>query len=180
MRFFLGVCLILGLSSFVSNQFIDWRPNQKLSWKDFMGKPVANSGNAALTSTHISFEYGYGSNGFSYSITCRFDKKQSWVKIKNDYVLAHEQAHFDIAEIHARKLKKALSDYDYNPKTVKADVNKIYETIMKEHHAMQQLYDKQTDHSRNKDQQEIWLLKIADMLTGSLAYANYQEIVSGN
>lgn len=154
--------------------FIDWSAERKLTWKDFLGKPVLGTDNAALTSSHINFNFGYGSSGFKYSITCRFDKTRSWVRVKTDYILAHEQAHFDIAEIHARKLKRALDSYKFNEATASEDVNNIYERVMKEHHRMQQEYDLETDHSRKPAKQQEWLKKIAAELKTLEPFANYR------
>ena len=156
------------------SHMIDWKADRKLTWKDFEAKPQTQTDNAALTSSNINFQFGYGSSGFKYSITCRFDKSRSWVKIKTDHILAHEQGHFDIAEIHARKLKKALSEYKYNEATVSAEINKIYQGMMQQHHEMQSLYDQQTDHSRNNEKQAEWSKKIADALSSSVAYADYK------
>jgi hypothetical protein len=156
------------------SHMIDWKPDRKLTWKDFEAKPLTQTDNAALTSSNINFQFGYGASGFRYSITCRFDKSRSWVKIKTDHILAHEQGHFDIAEIHARKLKKALSEYKYNEATVSADINKIYQGLMQQHHEMQSLYDQQTDHSRNNEKQAEWLKKIDDALGSSVQYADYK------
>lgn len=156
------------------NNLINWEVDRKLSWNDFKARPVSNSDNVALTSSNINFKFGYGSSGFTYSITCQFDKTRSWVKIKNDHILAHEQGHFDIAEIHARKLKKALSEYVYRESTVSKDVSKLYQGLMKNHHERQILYDLQTDHSRKKDQQTMWLKKITAELKELSAYANYR------
>ncbi len=41
-----------------------------------------------------------------------FDRQRSWVKneAKLDYVLRHEQGHFDIFEVYTRKIRKALSE----------------------------------------------------------------------
>ena len=156
------------------NHLIDWKSDRKLTWKDFEGKAVSKSDNAALTSSNINFKFGYGSSGFNYSITCQFDKSRSWVRIKNDLILAHEQGHFDIAEIHARKLKKALGNYKYNENSVSTDINKLYADIMKQHHERQNLYDLETDHSRKTDQQVEWLKKIVAELKEMEAYANYQ------
>jgi len=154
---------------------IEWSNARKLTWNDFQGKPNDESDNAALTSSNINFQFGYGSAGFNYTISCRFDKNQSWVKVKSDHVLAHEQGHFDIAEIHARKLNKALKEYKYNRNTVSQDVNKIYEDIMKKHHETQSIYDKETDHSRNSAKQEEWYKKIANDLKSLEAYADYKK-----
>ena len=171
-KFFLLVLFFLPGNQ--PSNMIDWKADRKLTWKDFEAKPLAQTDNAALTSSNINFQFGYGPNGFRYSITCRFDKSRSWVKIKTDHILAHEQGHFDIAEIHARKLKKALSEYKYNESTVKVEINKIYQELMKQHHEMQSLYDNQTDHSRNNEKQAEWEKKIADALSSSVAYADYK------
>lgn len=168
------------LSLFLSNTYsppshlVDWNANRKLSWDDFKGKPVPNSNNAALSSTSIHFSFGYGDKGFRYSISCQFDKNSSWVRVRNNYILSHEQAHFDITELHARKLKKAISNYRYNEATVSEDLNKMYEDIMKQHHELQSRYDLETDHSRNPENQSAWLKKIKEELSAFREYALYR------
>jgi len=143
-----------------SSNLIDWSGSRRLSWADFRANPDASSPNAALTNTSINIEFGYSKTGLTYSIKCRFDKTKSWVKVKNNLVLGHEQGHFDIAEIHARKLNRELKAYKFNSKTVSEDVNAIYDRVMKQHHEAQKEYDQETDFSRKKDKQEEWLGKI--------------------
>ena len=36
-----------------------WNENQKLTWKDFRGKPVPSASFVASTNTGISFQYSY-------------------------------------------------------------------------------------------------------------------------
>lgn len=165
--------LVLALVSLQTN-LIEWSPSRKLSWDDFKSTPDPTSPNAALTNTAINVEFGYNKSGLTFSIKCSFDKTLSWVRVKNDAVLAHEQGHFDIAEIYARKLNKALKAYQFNAKTAGNDVNKIYNDIMAAHHDAQDVYDHETDYSRNKEKQEEWLKKIAADLKSLQAYANYQ------
>src|SRR5580765_1242704 len=100
------------------DSLIDWNPGRKLSWEDFKSQPDGSSVNAALTSTNINIDYTFNSQGFKYKIRCQFDPSKSWGRIRNDYILSHEQAHFDIAEIHARLLHKALKNYKFNAQTV--------------------------------------------------------------
>lgn len=169
---FLPVIALLVLSQ--AKHLVPWEANRKLTWNDFQGKPRENSSNAALTSSTIDFRYGYGSSGFNYSITCHFDKSTSWARVKTPYILAHEQGHFDVAEIHARLLKKKLSEYKYRESSVDRDVNSIYEQVMDAHHQMQQDYDQETDNSRRPEQQQTWEKKIADTLRSLSAYANYK------
>lgn len=156
------------------DNLIDWSTEQKLTWKDFKGHPDKNSTNAALTSSSINIEFGYNSTGLKYNIKCRFDKNLSWGRIKNDYILAHEQGHFDIAEIHARKLHKALKAYKFNSRTVSKDVNGIYNSIMKEHHEYQSNYDQETNYSRNSGNQNLWYDKISEALDSLKEFSSYR------
>jgi predicted secreted Zn-dependent protease len=161
------------LISTSQSNLIEWNPERRLTWKDFKAQPDKNSTNAALTSSSINIEFGYNNSGLKYNIKCRFDQNLSWGRIKNDYILAHEQGHFDIAEIHARKLHKALKAYKFQSRTVSKDVNKIYETIMHEHHAFQGQYDQETNYSRNPAQQNAWYTKIEETLKALEEYSNY-------
>ena len=93
-----------------------------------------------------------------------FQKPRSWGRSKTDYILNHEQGHFDIAEIFARKLNKKMSEYQFNKTTYKNDLKNIYDGITTEKEVFQDQYDKETDHSRKKEQQAEWLKKIEKML----------------
>lgn len=169
---FLSLSLMMLFSTIQSN-LLEWSAERKLTWKDFKAQPDKNSTNAALTSSSINVEFGYNSSGLKYSIKCRFDQNLSWGRIKNEYILAHEQGHFDIAEIHARKLYKLLKAYKFNNRTVGKDVNKIYDTVMKEHHAFQGQYDLETNYSRDPAQQNTWKDKIEEILKDLQEYKDY-------
>ncbi len=155
------------------NNLIEWSADRRLTWQDFKAQPDKNSTNAALTSSSINIEFGYNNTGLKYNIKCRFDQNLSWGRIKNEYILSHEQGHFDIAEIHARKLHKSLKAYKFNNRTVSKDVNKIYDTVMKEHHALQSQYDQETNYSRDAAQQNAWKEKIEKILQELEEYSNY-------
>ena len=177
MKLLLQFLLITYLSSFYSyksNSLIDWSAERSLTWDDFKARPDKNSPNAALTGTNIKFDFSYGSNrGFKYHVYCQFDKNSSWGRVKTDYILSHEQGHFDIAEIYARKLSKALKEYTPDIDKANKEVNKIYEKIMNDLHEEQLHYDKETNFSINKAEQSRWLKKISDDLKKSEAYGDY-------
>ena len=157
------------------SHLIDWSINKPLTWDDFKGQPAPNSTNAALTNSSITIEFGYTNTVLKYNIKCRFNKNLSWGRIKNDHILSHEQGHFDIAEIYARKLNKALSAYAFDRKTVSRDVNAMYDALMKEHHKAQNNYDEETDFSRNFKEQEIWKNKIAEELENLERFGRYSK-----
>lgn len=154
---------------------IPWSAARRLEWSDFKGTPDGNNANAALTSSKILFGYNYNSrDGFSWHIGCLFDKNKSWVKVKNDFILAHEQGHFDITEIYARRLQQQLKHYSFNKDKAQREVPAIYQSIMKEQNDTQNRYDEETDHSRIKDKQLAWLQKIRKELDELKDYADYK------
>jgi predicted secreted Zn-dependent protease len=146
-------------------EFIEWSPASKLTWDDYLAKPSSLSDAAAITSTALGIEYHVRNNKLSYKITCRFSKTRSWGRFKTDYILQHEQGHFDITEIFARKLAKTIQEYDFNPRQYQHDLSDIYKRIMDEKEDFQNQYDKETDFSRNKERQAEWLKKIEKELS---------------
>lgn len=152
---------------------IAWTTGKKLSWDDFLCSPQKQGEAVASTSTSLGIAYQVKDGELSFDITCHFSKKKSWGLLKTDYILAHEQAHFDITELHARKLYEALYDYEFNSKTFKKDIAAIYERIVKEKEAMQKAYDGETDHSRRRRIQYDWLEKIDVMLAETEMFASY-------
>ena len=144
-----------------------------LTWDDFLCEPKRNTDAVALTSTALGISYNVSNNQLNYEITCSFSKVKSWGILKTAYILAHEQGHFDITEIYARKLHKELLDYKFNRKTFRQDVNLIYDRVVKEKENLQFAYDGLTDHSRNKTVQQEWLDKIEQLLIETEPYADY-------
>jgi|GEM_PF-4015392 len=68
--------------------------------------------------------YPIGKNKYYYNISALFSKTDSWMIIKSKDILEHEQIHFDIFELHARKMRKHLVE------TIKHNISKgTYESI---------------------------------------------------
>jgi hypothetical protein len=145
-------------------QFIEWSPAKRLTWEDYLARPSTSSDAAAITSTALGLEYHVRNNILTYKITCRFSKTRSWGKYRTEYILQHEQGHFDITEIFARKLDDAIREYSFNPKKFKTDLDQIYKDIMDEKEEVQNQYDLETDFSRNPEKQAEWLKKIQKQL----------------
>src|SRR5215211_4591981 len=154
-------------------EYIPWAFDRRLSWEDFLCEPKKNSDAVASTSTSLGIAYQIERGQLTYTITCNFSKHKSWGLLKTDYIIAHEQGHFDITEVYARKLYKALQDYQFNKKTYRKDVNEIYQGIVKEKEAMQAAYDGESDHSRNRKNQYEWLQRIGGLLDETVSYASY-------
>lgn len=156
-----------------TDKIIPWKYRRQLVWTDFKSEPKKEGDAVASTSTSLGLSYQVRDGILTYHITCDFSKERSWGALKTDYILAHEQAHFDITEIHARKLYEALYLYEYDPSTLKADIAAIYNRIVKEKEDMQEAYDGQTDHSRHRAKQREWLERIDQLLTDVDIFAAY-------
>lgn len=159
---------------YVENEtVIPWTPARRLMWDDFLCEPKKEGDAVASTSTSLGLSYKVRDNNLTFHITCDFSKEKSWGALKTDYILAHEQGHFDITEIHARKLYEALYNYAFNPASFKTDIAAIYNRIVKEKEDMQEAYDGQTDHSRQKGLQSEWLQRIDNLLDATELFSTY-------
>lgn len=154
-------------------ELLTWSASRKLIWKDYKASPDTQSDAAASTTTYLSIEYKISTNSFGYKIKSWFSKTRSWGRHKDDYILSHEQGHFDIAEIFARKLHKLMSAYRFDRKTYQQELKRIYHDVMDEKEKMQNDYDEETNHSINKEKQAEWLKKIAGTLKELEAWTGY-------
>lgn len=157
------------LSAQAQQAEILWAPDLKLSWKDFKGKPDPNSRVAAVTASGISYKFssleGDGYYEVEYTVDTFFYPKQSWYQphMCDDVILSHEQLHFDISELFARKMRKMMDSTRFT-ENVKAEVKDIYHSILKELKAFQDRYDEETNFSRNREAQLLWNKEISAAL----------------
>lgn len=156
-----------------TEDYISWSADRKLHWNDFLSEPKRNTDAVALTNTALGITYRMTNGELDYEITCNFSKTKSWGLLKTPYILAHEQGHFDVTEIFARKLHEELLNYKFNRRTYRQDVNVIYDRVVKAKEAFQKAYDGQTDHSRNKAQQKEWEERIAIILEETAPFGAY-------
>lgn len=162
--FFITVTSIIA-----QEEVIPWSENRKLTWRDFKGTPNYNSVAAAITASGISYEFSASVKGnqvfVDYKVNSYFYPQNSWYNKEHGTltVLKHEQLHFDITELHARKMRKILQNTTFTTK-VKKQIKRVYNNIIKELQQMQAQYDAETDHSRNAEAQQKWEAKIAIMM----------------
>ncbi len=151
---------------------IPWGPGSQLSWADFKAKPPAHKKVAATTASGISYTFKTnglpGSYTLDYEVTAFFYPEKSWYhpELCDPPVLRHEQLHFDITELHARKMRKLLSGRTFGG-NVRAEVRRLFSDINRELSAFQERYDRETDYSRDLLAQERWERKVAELLEQS-------------
>jgi hypothetical protein len=94
-----------------------------------------------------------------------FNEDKSWKDVKkiNDYILLHEQKHFDIAELFVRKFRKAVAEKIRNSGDYDRYFKSIY-TISNEYKNFQMVYDKETRHGMNETKQAEYNAAISEEL----------------
>ncbi len=146
-----------------------WEEDRALRWSDFKGSPDYLLDFAATTNSGMSHSYTIDGNGVldksSSEVLAHFYPTFSWYKPADTTaaILRHEQSHFDITEMHARKLRKRIHEFSFTANS-KEEVKKLYEVTEQERRRTQELFDRETDHSRNKDQEVLWQKRIKDSL----------------
>ncbi|PCJ65007.1 MAG: DUF922 domain-containing protein [Bacteroidetes bacterium] len=167
---------------FSYNEII-WNQNISLDWNDFSHKPQ-NDYYAALTASGISYSYTIKETSCDIEIFAVFDRDESWVNYEKatEMLLEHEQLHFDITEVWARKLRKSVLEATYIDNQV---LDELYEEHLMGLIIMQAFYDEESHHSLHRNEQIVWEKRIQIELeklkeyTEPMITRSYHIIVQG-
>ena len=158
---------------------LSWDEAYKLTWEDFKGESNHDISAVAITASGISFGFSFKQTdtdiiSFTTNVFTHFYPEQSWYKpdIADANVLGHEQLHFDITELFARKFRQRISHLKVS-NAIRSELESLNKTINKELSVMQNTYDSETDFSRNFEQQDKWKVYIANALQN---LSNYKSI----
>ena len=170
LKLIIGIIAFLCVGNSPEDDTISWNENRKLTWADFKDRPNLNSGAVALTASGITFGFSIQKSGgkpvsFNTTVESLFYPDKSWyiTERADSYILGHEQLHFDIAELFARKMRMQLSKMTFT-KNVKKEIKQVYQATLKALQAYQKEYDRATNFSRNREQQLVWVKKINKIL----------------
>ncbi|MBF9141800.1 DUF922 domain-containing protein [Hymenobacter properus] len=152
---------------------IVWNAARRLAQVDFKASTESRPFEAA-TSSFIRYHYvGRLFQGkVQFKVETVFDCQNSYFKGKQDpeRTLAHEQGHFDITEVFARRFTKAVKEQVADTKELAQKQEAIYRQISTEAQAMHDKYDSEIYADRSK--QAGWLVTITQELNGLQAYAD--------
>lgn len=152
-----------------------WHSRSKLSWDDFnvvdnLDEPHLK----AISFVSIRSHEGFVGDSLEIDVSCYFDSERSSVErdAMTDDLLRHEQGHFDLGEIYARKLKAEYKKLKYTRDNFKklngvAEIKSIYNRIYNELQTAQFEYDRNTDHGTKDAAQSTWNKKILEALKTS-------------
>src|SRR5688572_19680249 len=90
-----------------------WSAARRLRWSDFRGRPPERGEEGAKTGYALFYAWKCRGEAFDFRVIAAFRPRQSWVKAvvvkdtaQSRSTLGHEQTHFDLAEMHARKMRQ--------------------------------------------------------------------------
>jgi len=100
-------------------------------------------------------------NYLKMNLATYFYKDESWLGAKNDpKLLEREQLHFDIAELFARKMRKAFEELkDKNIKNFD-EYQKVYSKYWQQCKAYQRFFKQETVHGGLAQPMSDWLVKV--------------------
>jgi len=164
-----------------------------LVWDDFQGIPGSSCDDpeeltsefTACTFSGIDWQVWWEKSNNTpceYEITkldvvASTSKTESWfhpdrIEGEEDEILKHEQGHFDIAQIHAQKFIAEHEDKTfacpsglYDNDAIDAILQEDWTLLIDERNAMDILYDKETLHHDNREEQAKWDKKIISILS---------------
>lgn len=141
--------------------YIIWDESRPLSWEDFRGVVNDASHADAATAIHISAKPYLQKKKIYYVVDACFVPDKSWSREESETLLRHEQLHFDLAELYARKVRKKISEYRQMGVRDVAEYNHAISKILQESNRVDIQYDFDTLHGTLPARQSQWEKNIA-------------------
>lgn len=161
----------------IPSEKLAWSEHRTLTWDDFRGKPPKSTSFEAQSHCEMDASLDFEYDVVRYEVRCYFRPNEAWTKTNDSYILHHEQLHFDLTEVYARKLRKAFSE---TPVTM-ANVGATFRNLVKKYNraleAEQDRYDRETDHSIDQEAQAEWNELIPQWLEDLEDYADVAVLV---
>lgn len=168
-------CLLVGNVLF--GQKIIWQQDQKLAWDHFKSSVNRRNNPDVAAYTNCGWEYSVVKSSDPKSpvkieIKAIFNEEKSWKDIKkiNDYILLHEQKHFDIAELFVRKFRKSVAEKIRNSGDYDRLFKSIYNSVYNEYKSFQMAYDRDTRHGTDEVKQAEYNAAISQELENIKSY----------
>ena len=169
----------LSFSQEIKKHFLTYNPSYQVTWDDFKAPPVKHSRNAANSYTGIDLSTKMINDSLTITVYSFFNQNESCVKKESlkDALLLHEQFHFHITELFARKLRKELIEFHFTQKNIKTKLQPIFDDALNALWKEQKKYDKETNHHINTKEQKKWERKIKAELKTYDAYTNTKVVI---
>ena len=156
---------------------IAWSATRALAWSDFVGKPDLASDAGATTVYRLAYQERC-TDSFTFTVTSVFQPAESWVRPSvlespeaRRRLLVHEQGHFDLSEISARKLRRGLSRLPHPCGMTSIERRTFVEHHLREDADAQARYDSTTNYGLNETHQIRAVIEIGRELAALAEFA---------
>ncbi len=161
------VLIVMSISNGAFAQMIyigNEETNRKLQWTDFKGRPDYNSPHDAVTTWYLSYSmegiktYGDSVHVGKINPILKMESTESWLKKEKaaDELLKHEQGHFNIGMLCLREFMTVFNQTSFQKRNFDSKMKQIFNQTLNKYHQLSIQYDKETDHSKNREAQLYW------------------------
>jgi hypothetical protein len=154
-----------------------WNEFYKLKWTDFAGKPTENAAGDAGTVVQIKAKPFVVKDKIEYDIQTFFDREKSWKRAETAELLAHEQLHFDLAELYARKIRQKVAELQAAGVKELKTYNLEVQKILSESNETDMNYDIETLHGVMEKKQAAWAASVKKELAELEKFKKPKRIV---
>lgn len=174
MRKVILIILLGCVQGFDKETNLEWCSSYKLSWADFTGEIDVTSSFLANINTSIKVNSKKRPNTPPvYDVRAYMNQSKSWKKEGvSVWLLRHEQLHFDICELYVRKIRKSVDSLNQAKVLDKEVYKQLIFSLMDAERTRNELYDLETQHSKNFEKQSDWNKTIVSELALLETYAS--------
>lgn len=163
-----------------SNDVIVWNEYRPLTWEDFQGKRTEDAAGDAGTVVQIKAKPYIVKDEVRYDVSAVFVKNKSWADAHTKELLAHEQLHFDIAELYARKIRQTIAELSAAGEDDVKVYNRAIQKLLHESNEIDIQYDLETLHGAMLDKQAEWTKNVRAGLKSLVQYKKHRQVVSAD
>ncbi len=154
---------------------LHWSASRPLVLADFKGHPRPGETHAALTSATIVAEVACKGGQFTGHVQAAFDPTVSWWRepaTATPRLLRHEQLHFDITEVYARRLRQKLAAVRVPCAQLGSAFERLAQGVYADWEKAEQQYDHDTNHGLKAEPQAQWEAQVQQQLAELAAWAD--------
>jgi hypothetical protein len=148
-----------------------WSSTRRLTWNDFRGQPPGSGEEVAKTAYALFYAWKCRGDAFRFGVIAAFRPRQSWVKaialrdtVLRRSALRHEQTHFDLAEVHARRMRRYFGALAGACRKTDSELSRLARQLIVQEKTEQQRYDAETNHGLRSERQAAWSAEVARRL----------------
>src|SRR5687768_12026163 len=180
-------CVLTGIVALIaagqapppSEDVIVWSTARRLTWSDFKARPPSGQLGGAISALGFGFVFGCRDGQLHARVVARFHPNQSWVAYRiissglgSRVGLQHEQTHFDLAEVYARRIRRYFRELKDPCPRSDAELDALAEPMFRDERAAQRKYDDETENGQQDNRQATWDKRVAAELSKLSAFGD--------